>query len=89
MSTGFLLGKFLPPHNGHVLLCDFARNFVDKLTILVCTLDRDPIPGHLRADWMREMFPNCRVAHLTDDVPQEPSENPQFWETWKAIAKRF
>lgn len=89
MTRGFLLGKFLPPHNGHVLLCDFARNFAGELTILVCTLDRDPIPGDLRAQWMRELFPDCRVCHLTDDVPQEPSEHPQFWAIWQDICRRF
>jgi len=89
MTKGFLLGKFLPPHNGHVLLCDFARHFADELTILVCTLEREPIPGDLRAEWMREMFPNCRVCHLTEDVPQEPSEHPQFWDIWRDICRRF
>ena len=87
MSKGFLLGKFLPLHNGHVLLCDFARNFADELTILICTLEREPIPGDLRAQWMRETFPDCRVVHLTDDVPQEPSEHPRFWEIWRQICR--
>ena len=45
-TTGFLLGKFLPPHRGHQYLIDFARNHVDHLTVLVCTIAREPIPGH-------------------------------------------
>lgn len=87
MTRGFLLGKFLPPHNGHVLLGDFARAYADEITILVCTLDRDPIPGKLRATWMRELFPTCRVLHLDRDVPQEPAEHPAFWAIWREIVR--
>lgn len=89
MTRGFLLGKFLPPHEGHRFLCDFARAYCGELTILACTLDRDPIPGELRYGWMREMFPDCRVSHLADDVPQEPADHPDFWEIWRGIVKRF
>lgn len=30
-----VLGKFMPPHAGHVYLCEFARRWVDELTIVV------------------------------------------------------
>ncbi len=89
MTRGFLLGKFLPPHDGHVFLCDFARGYCDELTILVCTLDGDPIPGALRFQWMRELFPDCRVLHLAEDVPQEPADHPEFWDIWRGIVQRF
>jgi len=89
VTRGFILGKFLPPHNGHVLLCDFARAYADSITILVCSLDREPIPGALRFRWMKEMFPDCRVSHLTEDVLQEPSEHPDFWPIWRDIVRRF
>ena len=54
---------------GHVLLCDSARRLVDRLTILVCSLPDDPIPGPARLAWMRELFPTCRV--IGHDVPGE------------------
>jgi HTH-type transcriptional repressor of NAD biosynthesis genes len=82
MSTGFLLGKFMPPHYGHVYLVEFARNYVEDLTVVVGTLKREPIPGELRYRWMRELFPDVRVIHLTDENPQEPSEHPDFWQIW-------
>ena len=46
-STGMVLGKFLPPHIGHQYLVDFARNYVDALTVVVGTLKAEPIPGDL------------------------------------------
>ena len=27
-GSGLILGKFMPPHRGHVLLADFARAYV-------------------------------------------------------------
>ena len=89
MKRGFLLGKFMPPHLGHVYCCDFARPMAGEVTVLVCSLDDDPIPGALRYDWMSRLAPRCRVRHLTEPVPQEPSEHPRFWEIWREIVRRF
>jgi HTH-type transcriptional repressor of NAD biosynthesis genes len=87
MRRGFVLGKFMPPHAGHVHLCETARRLVDKLTILVCWLPDDPVPGPLRLQWMREMFPDCRVIGHQGAVPQGPAANPDYWPGWRAIVK--
>lgn len=87
-TTGMLLGKFLPPHAGHQYLIDFARNYVDDLTVVVCTLEREPIAGELRFRWVREMSPGVRVVHLTDDLPQEPAEHRDFWRLWREALRR-
>lgn len=84
-TKGMILGKFLPPHTGHRYLVDFARNYCDDLTVLVCTLEREPIDGALRYAWMRRMFPDCNVVHITDEVPQTPAEDPEFWAIWRAL----
>ncbi len=81
--TGMLLGKFLPPHLGHVYLADFARRFVDDLTIVVGSLSSEPIPGKLRFAWMQSLFPHVRVVHLDEELPQEPAEHPDFWNIWR------
>ncbi len=85
MTRGFLLGKFMPPHAGHQFLVDSARAMVDELTILVCWLPDDPIPGPLRLRWMREMAPGCRVIGHDGIVPQTPDESDDFWPIWREI----
>jgi HTH-type transcriptional regulator, transcriptional repressor of NAD biosynthesis genes len=85
MRRGFLLGKFLPPHAGHVFMCRVAQSLCDELTILVCSLPDDPIPGEKRHGWMTALFPNCRVIHHDRPVPQEPSEHPEFWSIWRRL----
>ena len=85
---GFMLGKFMPPHAGHVALVDAARSLVDELTILVTWLPNDPIPGERRLAWMREMFPTCRVIGHGGPAPQQPEESPHFWPIWRTIVAK-
>jgi NadR type nicotinamide-nucleotide adenylyltransferase len=79
MTRGFVLGTFMPPHQGHVMLCEFAQASCDTLTILVCSGNGDPLDGGLRAAWMRELFPAARVVHLHRDLPRTPDDHPGFW----------
>jgi HTH-type transcriptional regulator, transcriptional repressor of NAD biosynthesis genes len=83
VTHGLVLGKFLPPHAGHVYLIEAARRQCNDLSIVVGTLAREPIAGVLRAQWMRALFPELRVLHLTDENPQDPSEHPRFWDIWR------
>ena len=87
MRRGFLLGKFLPPHAGHVFLCKTAAGLCDELTVLVCSLPDDPIPGGKRFEWMTELLPGVRVVHHDRPVPQAPSDHPDFWKIWKGICR--
>jgi HTH-type transcriptional regulator, transcriptional repressor of NAD biosynthesis genes len=87
MKRGFLLGKFMPPHAGHEFMCRVAASLCDELTILVCSLPDDPIPGFKRHEWMKALFPRSRVLHHDLPVPQEPSEHPDFWRIWQSICK--
>ena len=72
MTNGFVLGKFMPPHAGHVHLCETARHLVDTLTILVSSLPDDSIPGPLRLEWMRQLFPDCLVIGHESAEPLSP-----------------
>lgn len=88
-ATGLVLGKFMPPHAGHLFLCDFARAASDHLTILVCSLPGDEMPGDRRTAWMRELYPECRVVWCDETVPQEPAEHPDFWAIWRDLIARY
>jgi HTH-type transcriptional regulator, transcriptional repressor of NAD biosynthesis genes len=88
-ATGMILGKFMPPHRGHQHLIDRAREYVAELTILVCSLEREPIPGRLRYEWMKEMYPELRVIHVTAENPSTPDEHPDFWEIWTETIRRL
>lgn len=85
MSTGMLLGKFLPPHAGHKYLIDFARNYVDELTVQVCPNISEPIPGSLRYEWMKRSFGGVNMVYNDDPNPPTPEDDPEnFWDIWKS-----
>jgi NadR type nicotinamide-nucleotide adenylyltransferase len=77
-----VLGKFMPPHAGHMHLIDFARHYVSRLAVVMDSLPQQPIAGELRERWLRELFPQSEVFHLTG-MPQAPEEHPEFWAIWQ------
>ncbi|WP_022702770.1 AAA family ATPase [Pseudorhodobacter ferrugineus] len=87
MTRGFLLGKFMPPHQGHLFMCQTAAALVDHLTVLVCTLPDDPVPGPARAAWMMQLLPHARIIHFDKVVPQAPADHPDFWPIWQNICQ--
>ena len=89
MTTGLIIGKFLPPHRGHAHLIETALGQVDRLIVLVCSLAREEIPGERRVAWLREMFPDVDVRHHADENPSEPHEDEHFWELWTASIRRL
>ena len=88
MRRGLVLGKFLPYHAGHAHLIRAARAQVDELVVLVCSVEREPIPGALRFRWVRDSHPDCRVVHVAEEVPQAPEDDPEFWPIWTDLIAR-
>ena len=89
MTTGFILGKFMPLHRGHMYLIEYASERVDQLIVLVCSLKRESIPGELRYGWVRDLYPAVNVLHCADEVPSYPHEDPDFWNIWLRLIRRF
>lgn len=87
MKRGFLLGKFMPPHAGHIHLCHAAAALCDHLTVLVCSLPDDPVSGDQRHRWMTSLCPGATVLHHGAIVPQEPKDHPDFWPIWRDICR--
>ena len=85
VKRGLVLGKFMPPHAGHVTLIQAARALVDELTVLLCSLPNDPISGETRLEWLRELFPDCCIAWQSKPVPQKPADAADFWPIWKRV----
>ncbi len=86
MIRGLLPGTFMPPHAGHVYLAETAQRLVDQLTILVCWQPDDPIPGPVRLEWMRRLFPAARVLGHDRPAPRAPADCTDCGPIWRAIA---
>ncbi|MES2176793.1 MAG: AAA family ATPase [Gemmatimonadota bacterium] len=88
MMHGLIIGKFLPYHAGHAHLIRAARARVDRLTVLVCSIAAEPIPGGVRHRWMHGEHPDCTVLHVSEELPQTPEEHPSFWARWLDVIAR-
>ena len=87
---GLILGKFYPIHNGHSYLIEEGLKRATNLTVLVCSLDSEFVPGYLRYNWIKEKFPTANVIHLTNvpDYPETYDQGPvRFWEVWTQLIK--
>ena len=81
-SQGVIIGRFMPPHNGHRFLIDFARNYADHLTILLCSFQSEPIAGEMRYRWLCELFPSVRIVHITERNPDAARDRPNATHIW-------
>ncbi|GAA6182259.1 nicotinamide-nucleotide adenylyltransferase [Shimia sp. NS0008-38b] len=90
-THGFLLGKFMPPHAGHLYCAEVGKARCDVMTVLVCSHNAEPIDGYLRAKWIKECLsrPGYRVLHMHRDIPQAPEDHHNFWPIWRAAIAEF
>jgi len=97
MPNAIVLMTALVPTVGHKYLIDYAKNlgligYRDQVHVIVGTLEREPVKGDLRFNAISETYKNDSrvvVHHLHRDVPQEPSEHPDFWNVWRDIVREF
>lgn len=91
MNHGLVLGKFYPPHKGHLNLIREAKKQCDFLTVLICSLEREIIPGFLRFEWMKGLItdPNIKLVWVQEENPQYPEEHPNFWNIWKHTIESY
>ena len=91
-ESAYVLGKFMPFHLGHKYLIDTAAKLSKKVTVLVGSLPTEPIPGELRYNWVKETYKDNKVVDVkwcNEVLPQYPEENPEFWNIWVDVAKRY
>ncbi len=84
-----VIGRFMPPHNGHRYLIDFATSLADRTTVFLCTLSHEPIPGDLRYSWMTELFPKANIIHITEEIPEANRNNPDSPNIWARSLKPY
>ena len=87
-NHGFVLGKFMPLHSGHIFLLETAKKQCNKLTILLCAQPDDPIPGAIRLKWLKKQFPNADVVLDPDALPRDQT-NPHFWDLWRISIRKY
>lgn len=86
--VGLILGKFLPPHAGHLYLVHRALQDCEKVYLLLCSQTTEPIPGIYRHRWLRLIYQNeCLTGHLilrhiTEEISDAHRDNPDAPRIW-------
>jgi len=85
MKRGLVIGKFMPIHNGHIALINFAKAHCSELIISLSYTLHDPIDPQLRYGWAKEIFknePNIKVELILDDFDNENLALPERTKIW-------
>ena len=82
-----VFGKFLPFHNGHLAMIDYAQKKYDNVTAVVFSRGGETWPGELRTEWIRTTRPNIKVLHCPMDFCDPHDE--ESWEFWASTLKKI
>ena len=96
MPNAIVLMTALVPTVGHKYLIDYAKNLLqyvgDQVHVIVGTMDREPVDSWTRVNAFRETYSNDRrivIHRLHRDLPQDPSDHPDFWNLWRNVVREF
>jgi len=76
---GLVLGKFYPLHAGHSALIRTAEAACDRVTVQVLASSVESIPLEVRAAWLREEHPGCRIVAAMDEAEVD-FDSPAAWD---------
>lgn len=95
MKRGFLIGKFLPLHKGHLGLISFALQHCDFLYIIVCFTKSEAIEGIVRKQWLNselESQDNISVISFPYDdsiLPNTSISSNEVSQKWALELKKI
>ncbi|NNC42960.1 MAG: AAA family ATPase [Acidimicrobiia bacterium] len=69
-EIGVVVGKFYPPHLGHVHLLETALAQVERLYVLVGDRLDPTIPASTRAEWLADAVPAATIIVTPDYLPE-------------------
>lgn len=82
-----VIGKFYPPHAGHLHLIDTARAACERVTVVVMAAACESVPLEQRVTWLRDTYrdtPQVEVVGVSDDVEVDYG-SPTAWDAHVAL----
>lgn len=92
MTTGLVLGKFYPPHKGHMKLIEYAKSGCDRLIVLIADSDagHESFPLIYRQQIIRAEFPdtvNVKILCTRDNNPTDYNSD-KVWQAHVDVFKK-
>src|SRR5688572_29624548 len=91
MKRALVIGKFLPIHQGHIALINFAASQCDDLIVSMSDKGDDAISPDLRFSWIKEIFKdNERITpnRLVDDFDNDSLDLVERTKVWAEVIRR-
>lgn len=91
MIRALVIGKFMPVHNGHVALIEFAASKADEVIVSMSYTVNDPINPKLRLGWIEEIFKNQTniiPASIEDNFDDETLASPERTKIWADVIRK-
>ena len=91
MTRALVIGKFMPIHNGHIALIEFAAAQSDEVIVSMSYTESDPIDPMLRLAWIKEIFngkPNIIPTAIKDDFDDESLPLPERTKKWAVVINK-
>jgi HTH-type transcriptional repressor of NAD biosynthesis genes len=91
LKRGLVIGKFMPVHNGHVSLINFAASECDEVIVSMSVTSSDPIDAALRFSWITEIFkknPKIKPAMVADDFDDDSLPLTKRTAIWAAFIQK-
>jgi len=85
----------MPIHKGHLALTDFALNYCDKLIVWVCCTEIEPIPGHVRFNWVKSIFENQQsiepiyFEYSESELPNTSVSSKEVSKQWADAIEKY
>ena len=91
MTTGLVFGKFMPVHEGHLALIEFARQRCDRLIVSMTISSDDVISPDLRLRWLTELLASYSAIEVVAETNEFHDPALPLWEAtrlWATFIKR-
>ena len=91
MKRGLVIGKFMPLHNGHLALINFAAAHCDELMVSMSYTDADPIPANVRFEWLSKSLTGITkitIAVVKDDFDNEALPLMERTKIWAHVIRK-
>jgi HTH-type transcriptional regulator, transcriptional repressor of NAD biosynthesis genes len=95
MTKAFVFGKFMPFHNGHRAMIEYAAEHCDELIVLPCISDKESISGKMRKKWIEQTFKwNSRIKvklfnYKESELPNTSVSSNEVSKIWSEKFKKI
>lgn len=91
MIRGLVIGKFMPIHQGHIALINFAASQCDEVIVSMSYTPADVIDAELRFGWIKEIFKdqsNIIPAIIEDNFDNEQLPLLERTKIWADVMRK-